>query len=96
MSEIDILNNQVADGKALLELMKNEDFKRVFITSQESKIMEIGYSMGHLEEARKEKAIKELESIGYFFDRMYEMINSGNMATESLNDIAEEEFYDGE
>ena len=97
MSEIDILNNQVTDGKALLELMKNEDFKRLFITKQESKILEVGYSISHLDDARKEKAINELSHISYFFDRMYQLIDDGNTATGSLRDIAEEEAYqDGE
>ena len=97
MSEIDVLNNQVTDGKILLELMKNEDFKRLFIDKQEAKILEVGYSMSHLKDERKVKAVEELGHISYFFDRMYEIINDGNMAVGSLRDIAEEEAYqDGE
>lgn len=93
-TEIQYLEQSVADGKSLIALMENKDFKRLFIDKQESKLLEIGYSLNHLDEARREKAIKEMDNISYFFDRMYSIINDGNIAQGQLNDLAEEEAED--
>lgn len=95
-TEIQSLEQSVAEGKALITLMKNKSFKKLFIDRQESKLLEIGYSMSHLDADRKTKAIAEMEHISYFFDSMYDVINSGNISQGQLNDIAEEEAYDGD
>lgn len=94
MTEINSLEESVKDGKALVKLMENADFKRLFIKKQENKLLEIGYSAYHLDNARKEKAHKEQEHIGYFFGKMYEIIEAGKSAQEQLNDLAEMENED--
>lgn len=88
--ELKLLEQSVRRAEALKNIMENKDFKDLFIVSQEEKLMEIGYNFYHLDDARKEKANKEQEAIGYFFDRIYNLMNEGKQASDQLQECYSE------
>lgn len=90
MTEIEFLEQSVNRAKAVQRLLENPDFKDVFVKAQEDKLLEIGYNFHHLEGDRAVKANDEQKAIGYFFNRVYTILNDGEQAKEALEQAMEE------